>query len=707
MNKKYLLIISLLCTVFAFSQSPELFNYQAVIKNSNGDVLANQSVSFQFEIIKNSTGTAVFTETQTITSDANGLVSLRIGNSFQLKKGTGVLSGIDWSDGPYKLNISIDETGGSNYSLLGSSVLTSVPYAMHADTVEEGDNFGDHTATQNIILGTTNYISSDSGDRGISFNAGGDVLITDTDNITSLRVENTNTSSIANVEIRVPTATWNINVEDDQFVIEDDETENKNIYIEEGAAERTQHDIHIDADGRVGIATSQPYQDASVKLDVNGKIRIGTTDIGNGKVLVSDSDGIGTWVDPNTLGLGGSGAFSATSGVTSNVSGTEETDDFVFGSSQLDDDGNINHDYRMFFDKSKGAFRVGRATETEWDEVNIGVNSIAMGYNTVASGRYAFAMGDINEASGNASVALGSENVASGIFSFAAGTSAEAIGNLSFAFGNQAIAGGDDSIAIGKGTQSSAEESIAMGTGANANAVQAKSFSFYGNTSSYAETVMGAYNTSATGQTVDSWVATDRLFIIGNGDTDANRSDAVVVLKNGNTEINGVLTVDPNNDDLGYTFPDTSPIPGQTIGVNGVGELTWITPGAGASDRRWKENITSIDNALTKLNQISGYYYDWIDKKDPKRQVGVLAQEIEAVLPEAVHTDDKGFKYVNYQLLTALLIQVNKEQETKIEILRSENSMIKAENQQTQKRLDTIEMYLGINKEIVNNADRK
>ncbi|MBQ4821714.1 tail fiber domain-containing protein [Aquimarina sp. MMG016] len=638
--KQVLLILTIICGIVAQAQSPELFNYQAVIKDNNGDVIANQNVSFQFEIIKNSTGAAVFTETQNVTTTENGLASLRIGNSFQLK-GTGVLSGIDWSDGPYKLEISIDETGGSNYSLLGSTILTSVPYAMHADTVEEGDNLGDHMVTQNINLGTTNYISPDGSDAGISFNAGGDVLITDTDTFSNLRIQNTNASSISNIEIGVPTATWNIRIQDNQFVISEDETENNNIYIEEGSAERLQHDIHIDAEGRVGIATSQPYQDPNVKLDVNGKIRIGTTDIGNGRVLVSDADGIGTWTDPNTLGLGGSGAFSTTSGVTSNVSQTEETDDFVFGSSQLEDDANTDHDYRMFFDKSKGAFRVGRVTSTAWDDVNRGDQSIALGYNTVSSGNYAFAVGDINIASGNASTVIGSENVASGEFSFAGGSNTNASGFASFAFG----------------------------TNTEANANYSKSISFNGNTSSYAETVLGTYNTNATGQTTTFWVATDRLFTIGNGDMESNRSDALVILKNGNTEINGTLTIDANNDDSGYTFPANSPTPGQTIGVNGAGALEWVIPEAGASDKRWKENIVPISGALSKLDQINGYYYDWKDKRDPNRQVGVIAQEIESILPEAVYSDDKGYKYVNYQLLTALLIQVNKEQETKIKAL--------------------------------------
>ncbi|MGB0432072.1 MAG: hypothetical protein ACPGLV_16475, partial [Bacteroidia bacterium] len=69
------------------------------------------------------------------------------------------------------------------------------------------------------------------------------------------------------------------------------------------------------------------------------------------------------------------------------------TDDFVFGSTQLDDDGNSDHDSRMFFDKSKSAFRVGSANGNQWDTANIGNYSTAMGRNTSALGNYSTAIG--------------------------------------------------------------------------------------------------------------------------------------------------------------------------------------------------------------------------------------------------------------------------------------------------------------------------
>ena len=102
----------------------------------------------------------------------------------------------------------------------------------------------------------------------------------------------------------------------------------------------------------------------------------------NGQVLATDGSGVYSWIDDAT----GTSTFSTTANVTSNANGTIATDDFVFGSTQLADvTGTTNDDSRMFFDKSKGAFRAGYAFEDRWDDSNIGANSIALGLNSGAS----------------------------------------------------------------------------------------------------------------------------------------------------------------------------------------------------------------------------------------------------------------------------------------------------------------------------------
>ena len=87
-----------------------------------------------------------------------------------------------------------------------------------------------------------------------------------------------------------------------------------------------------------------------------------------------------------------------------------------------------------------------------------------------------------------------------------------------------------------------------------------------------------------------------------------------------------------------------------------------------SSDARFKDNVTKIPNALDKINQIGGYEYDWNDKQTSYEghDVGVIAQEIEKILPELVTTRDNGYKAVKYEKLVALLIEGIKELQQKI-----------------------------------------
>ena len=80
------------------------------------------------------------------------------------------------------------------------------------------------------------------------------------------------------------------------------------------------------------------------------------------------------------------------------------------------------------------------------------------------------------------------------------------------------------------------------------------------------------------------------------------------------------------------------------------------------SDINLKKNIVTIDGALDKLDGIRGVYHDWINTKQSEdRQIGVIAQEVQAVYPELVHENENGYLTVNYPKLTAVLLQSIKE----------------------------------------------
>ena len=92
-----------------------------------------------------------------------------------------------------------------------------------------------------------------------------------------------------------------------------------------------------------------------------------------------------------------------------------------------------------------------------------------------------------------------------------------------------------------------------------------------------------------------------------------------------------------------------------------------------SSDIRFKDNIISIDNPLEKVKQINGVEFDWNDKQSnyEGHDIGVIAQNIEEVIPEVVETRTDGYKAVKYEKLVALLIEAIKQQQEEIEKLKN------------------------------------
>ncbi|MHA2253248.1 MAG: fibrobacter succinogenes major paralogous domain-containing protein [Candidatus Kariarchaeaceae archaeon] len=123
--KKLLLIIAILATsVVAYTQAPQAFNYQAILRDSDGVAKSNETVAIQVSVIHGHTdGPPVYLEIHnTVTSDI-GLVNLVIGEGVSSDD----LSIVDWSNGPYYLDITV------NGDAIGLSPLLSVPYALHAN----------------------------------------------------------------------------------------------------------------------------------------------------------------------------------------------------------------------------------------------------------------------------------------------------------------------------------------------------------------------------------------------------------------------------------------------------------------------------------------------------------------------------------------------------------------------------------------------
>jgi hypothetical protein len=132
MKKIIYAVAAFMLTMGAFAQTPHKMSYQAVIRNSSNALVTSAPIGMQISILQGSaTGTVVYKETQSSTTNANGLTTLEIGSGTVV---TGTFSAINWANGPYFIKTETDPAGGTNYTISGTSQLMSVPYALYAET---------------------------------------------------------------------------------------------------------------------------------------------------------------------------------------------------------------------------------------------------------------------------------------------------------------------------------------------------------------------------------------------------------------------------------------------------------------------------------------------------------------------------------------------------------------------------------------------
>ncbi|BAP31131.1 collagen triple helix repeat [Chryseobacterium sp. StRB126] len=130
--KKLSILVASLASALMFSQVQDAMSYQAIIRNSSNQLVSNQNVGMKFSILKGSiTGTVVYSETQSQTTNINGLVTAKIGAGTLV---SGSYSTIDWGSDIYFMKIETDPNGSNNYTITGTSQLLSVPYALYAKT---------------------------------------------------------------------------------------------------------------------------------------------------------------------------------------------------------------------------------------------------------------------------------------------------------------------------------------------------------------------------------------------------------------------------------------------------------------------------------------------------------------------------------------------------------------------------------------------
>ena len=465
--------------------------------------------------------------------------------------------------------------------------------------------------------------------------------------------------------------------------------------------------------GNVGIGTgiNIPIN----KTDINGAVAIGTyagvnTAPTNG-LIVSGKTGIGTAAPSATLQV--NYVNSTNDGSVVFVGADPPT---YLSTLPISGAGN-----RLMWLPDYGAFRAGVVTGTQWDQLQIGhlsfavgentsaygTRSFVMGYGSSASDENSFAGGNVSNAAGNNSFAfgngssatfltdfaLGFQTIAQGGFSFAANDRSHAYGASSFAtgglttasggysssFGLSTIAGGVGASAFGSGTTASGDAAVSMGSGSTANGTNSMAVGENSGAYSRSEFVLGRFNEITSGDPIN-WVLTDPIFQIGNSEPFMPSHNAMTVFKNGKVCI-GTISYSAGSILTVYDAVNL------TTGVYD-GSIGW----ASSSDERLKTEIKPLESSLDKILKLQGVSYKWKKNSEDKNVIGFIAQDVEKIFPEAIKKDKEGNYLMATQNLTAPIIEAIKEQQLQ---LKSKDESIQVLNDRMelmQKRMDQTEV---------------
>lgn len=131
-RNQFLIALFIASSITLFSQSPDAFQYQAMIRDTNGILISNQVVTVRFKIHQtNTVGSVIFIETHQTTTSKLGLIHLKIGNGTPEY---GTIALINWVNGPFFIETEVDK--GSGYISTGTQQLLSVPFSKYAQNTQ-------------------------------------------------------------------------------------------------------------------------------------------------------------------------------------------------------------------------------------------------------------------------------------------------------------------------------------------------------------------------------------------------------------------------------------------------------------------------------------------------------------------------------------------------------------------------------------------
>lgn len=672
--KKLLTLLAALYLVLTLqAQPPQKISYQAVVRNSTNALVTNQPVGVKITILQgSSTGTPVFAETHTPTTNANGLINIVIGTGSPAING---LLDVVWSTGPYFIKTEIDPAGGTAYSITSTSELLSVPYALYAKKAES-------TNLLNLpFAGSSHSINnafSVKNNNGIAIVGWGDDAYGNTFGVVG------STNSGVGIGVR------GINKSTTGIALGiSGET-----YSSEGVAVK-------------GIANSSTGSAAGVMGEVSSPNGIGvagysTSTTGSAVGVLGYSSALdGTGVSGESRWIGVKGINRSTTGFAYGVQGEVYSPDGIavmgYSSSKT---GTSKGVYGLTYsDEGKGVLGENRST-TGSNYGVYGYSASTEGYGVYGESSYCGVRGRNFTKTGTAYGVQGLVNSSSGIG--VEGTAYSMTGNTIGVYGQSASLEG-----TGLWGFSSSLTGKTKGVVGYINSPDGFSgyfaggkFHVRGRVGVGTETPDAGIHLKGTGfpetfMFLEAATGNDAGFRIYEGATakwhifnDVNAGG----LRMYNTAATTAIFCKQDNSNVGIG----TITPGYKLQVGNSGDGTQARANAWNtfSDARLKKDFTKINRPLEMVEKLTGYYYYWKEGVDQNRQVGFSAQEIRDVMPEVVSEGEDGLLSVEYGKISPLLLEAIKALKNENDRLKTENSELKAISEKNEVRITEIENML-------------
>tara|TARA_R110002096_G_scaffold326134_1_gene520024 strand:+ start:6325 stop:8664 length:2340 start_codon:yes stop_codon:yes gene_type:complete len=761
LQKLILVLFVSLISFSAYAQFPEGFSFQAAARGLNGELLVNQDLGIKISVLKGSeTGDDVYSETHNITTNAAGIIQLVIGDGFAAEGQS--FSAVNFGNDNYFVKLAIDPTGGTEYADLGTTRLLSVPYALVAKNVVNGGGpggtiteynlntansdssfviniVGDKTAKPfQVFSKSTEYngavwgeaiseISNESNQRGVLGFANG----TGTGNHIgvfggAVNFDGTGEKRVGLYGQAASKAKLNFGV---QGIVQGDGNGNIVPIGEEVEGDFGSYNIaggfysSGNLNGNVGVeaqtsgnngsradfgvisraigsgnspnigvrgeAFNSTVQNVAFEGDASGG---GTKNLGLRLNVFNGTSNIGMEVNADTAAiLNGHSIINGDLTVNGNVFGAFEggnvngqTLDSLFFSTKPEvelqrnsalypgsiklQDGNGSYS-----NLSRTALQYG---DTDTEGTGFVYNWYSKGGMQVANPDYLNGEKSSGMSGGYFYMDIANNENFYVPLQFGIGTAAE--GGRSW-FEMSSLKRAED----GKG----AAYRVGIVNDPNGNDPNGES----------AEVMLwgdDAPNIQIGGQ---QWENTNLGYLNMYGSTSDGggwfHSNANLSIGTDGTSEWGSLILSKSNI-AGQSNQETINIDGNSgnISISGVYDQS--------SDVRLKKDIQTLDNALEKTLKMRGVSYNWkSDVSNENPQIGVIAQEVEKIYPEFVHTDEGGMKSVNYAQMTAVLIEAVKALNVEIQELKTDNLSLQAKldtQSELEQRLSKIEKLLSV-----------